>query len=113
MRWSVPARSRLLIICPGARRGRSAEGARQPRVWWRGASHAGSLRQVLTDETLRVLIGTALPRIVRRSEVHFDAGRFLELLIAVELGPIVERQRDGSTRCTLMRRLARRFASST
>src|SRR3989304_397687 len=38
---------------------------------------------------------------VRSSEVHRDAGCLLEPLVAVELGAIVERQREGATRCAL------------
>ena len=55
--------------------------------------HRDALPQVLPDQAVRVLVAAAFPRVVRRREVARGVDDGLELLIRVELRPVVERER--------------------
>ena len=56
-------------------------------------AHAGSLGQVLSQQAVEVLVAAALPRVVRRGEVHGDRKASLQYGVVVELRAIVERER--------------------
>ena len=64
----------------------------------RQVRHALFLRQVLAKEPVGVFIGAAFPRMVRRREVEAGAGALLDRGVAVELGPVVRRDRPHGTR---------------
>ena len=55
--------------------------------------HALSLGQILPDQTIRVFVGAALPRMMQRREIEASAGGPLELGVLVELRAIVDRDR--------------------
>ena len=70
---------------------------------------AGSLWQVLPQQPIGVLIGPALPRVVRRRKVELHSRLALDLLVPVELRPVVRSDRlkrsgvalDQLDRCTV------------
>ena len=51
--------------------------------------HAGSLGQVLTDETVGVFVRSSFPAVVGRCEIESDPGRLLEARVVMELGATV------------------------
>lgn len=51
---------------------------------------ARSLGQVLTNEAIGVFVGSAFPGVIRGSEIEFDTGVVLDVLITMELGAVVE-----------------------
>ena len=51
--------------------------------------HVHSFRQVLSDQTVEVLVGTALPGVVGRGEVELELSGLFDLFIGMELGAIV------------------------
>src|SRR5688572_4856159 len=53
------------------------------------ARHVGVLGQVLPDQAVGVLVGAALPGVMRIGEVERHAGGVLDSGIAVELGAVV------------------------
>jgi len=55
----------------------------------RELGHARPLRQVLTNQSVGVLVGPAFPRVVRCREIEPHAGRALDVLVAVELGAVI------------------------
>jgi len=59
-------------------------------VGLREASEAGLLRSILSDETVGVLIGASLPRVVGCGEEEVSASGGLDALVAVELGAVVD-----------------------
>ncbi len=52
-------------------------------------SEAGSLRGILSDEAIGVLIGASLPGVVGCGEVEVSAGGGFDRLIAMELGAVI------------------------
>jgi hypothetical protein len=52
--------------------------------------HAGPLGNVLADQAVEVLIAAPFPRMVGGSEITLEREMLLELLVAVELGAVVE-----------------------
>ncbi len=52
-------------------------------------SHAGAFRQVLADQAIGVLVGSAFPGVVRIGEVERDASSGLDALVIMELGAVV------------------------
>ena len=53
------------------------------------AGHAAPLREVLAQQPVGVLVGPALPGLVRSGEVEAGAGGRLDRRIAMEFGPVV------------------------
>ena len=53
--------------------------------------HGGTFRQVLANEAVGVLVGSAFPGVIWGSEVEEHAGEAFDLLVGVELGPVVDR----------------------
>lgn len=51
--------------------------------------HGFSLREVLANEAIGVLVGSPLPRMMRSREVEKSPSGLLHGLIAVELAPVV------------------------
>src|SRR5687768_17060391 len=64
---------------------------------------AGSLRQVLANEAVEVLVAAALPGVVRSGEVAPQRGTRLEHLVVMELGAVVEGDRLEGRRVLLDR----------
>lgn len=62
------------------------------------ASHAGAFRQVLADQAVGVLVGSAFPGVVRIGEVERDASSGFDALVIMELGAIVRRDGFDGTR---------------
>lgn len=52
--------------------------------------HRASLRQILPNETVRVLVRAALPGVVGRGEVERHAGRPFDFFVAMELCAVVD-----------------------
>lgn len=52
-------------------------------------SHAGAFRQVLADQAIGVLVGSAFPGVVRIGEVERDASSGFDALVIMELGAVV------------------------
>lgn len=51
--------------------------------------HGFGFREILTNETVGVFIGAALPRVMRRGEEEFNAGFLLDGFVPVKLCAIV------------------------
>ena len=62
------------------------------------AGEAGSLGGVLANEAVGVLIGAALPGVVRGREEEGDAGGGLDAFVAMELGAVVDGDGAGGSR---------------
>ena len=56
----------------------------------REAFHADAFRQVLTNQAVRVFIGTAFPEVMRRDEVEARLQRRFYLLVRVKFRAIVD-----------------------
>ena len=56
-------------------------------------AHARSLRKVLPEQPVEVLVAASLPRVVRCCEVDLHWEALFELGVIVELGAVVERDR--------------------
>ena len=56
---------------------------------WVRPTQVGSLGQVLTDESVGVLVGAPLPGMVRRRKVDLCAQDVFQFLVVMKLGPIV------------------------
>lgn len=52
--------------------------------------HRATFRQVLPNQTVRVLVGSAFPGMIGRGEVEGDTGGAFDFVIAVELGAVVD-----------------------
>ncbi len=61
----------------------------------RQVRHALFLGPVLANEPVGVFVGPAFPRMVRRREVKASASRMLDHGVAMELRPVVCRNRTG------------------
>jgi hypothetical protein len=57
------------------------------------ACHAGPFRKVLAEQAVEILVTAALPGVVRRREVHQDAGGGFEGLVVMKLCAVVGRER--------------------
>lgn len=55
--------------------------------------HALSFRQILPDQSVGVLVGSAFPGVIRGSEVESKRERLLESTVAMELTPVVSGDR--------------------
>ena len=53
-------------------------------------AHARSLRKVLPEQPVEVLVAASLPRVVRRCEVDLHREALFELGVVVELGAVVK-----------------------
>ena len=75
--------------------------------------HRRALRDVLTNETIRVLVRAPLPGVVRRSKIEGDPGGALDLPVAVELGAVVDRDGLKMCRCERINWMTRRLVAAT
>ncbi len=83
-------------------RGAKAEPFSRPLIELAGKSIAVVLREpghalargeILPDEAVGVCVGAAFPRMMGRGEVKAGAGRLLDRRVAMELRPVVRRNR--------------------
>ena len=75
-------------------------------------AHALTFRQVLTNQFVGVLVGAALPRVMRGGEVEAGGGLLFDRSVAVELGPIIDGDGVGASPRARSSRTVRRLVAS-
>jgi hypothetical protein len=59
----------------------------------RNSGHGYLFRNVLADQTVEILVGSAFPRMIGGSEVALQREALLEVFVTVEFGAVVESDR--------------------